>query len=532
MLSNSISFKDTGYFSKLICDYLAEAETLTPFYNRFPKLENFKAQIEEKSTSIKQESRTVLVDVLKKQYKNTQASHATINNIRSLEDSNTFTVTTGHQLNLFTGPLYFLHKIVSTLNLAKQLKAKYPKHNFVPIYWMASEDHDFNEINYFNFKGQKVQWNQKGSGAVGDLSTEGLEAVFNTFSKTLGLGKKADVLRELFKSAYLEHNNLATATKFIANELFKNYGLVIVEANNRDLKRLFIPHIERELVEQISEKNVLDVNSKIEALDFGIQVNPRAINLFYLSEGLRERIVLEKETYKVLNTNMSWSKSEILKEVNEFPERFSPNVILRPLYQEVILPNLCYIGGGGELAYWFQLKSNFEANKVVFPMLLLRNSVLIKTKLQANKLEKLNLSNEAIFLKQEILINKKIKEVSAINIDFSKQINHLKNQFKDLYVLAEKTDKSFLGAVSAQEKKQINGLKHLEKRLLKAQKRKLKSQVQRLTTIQNELFPNGSLQERNLNFSELYLEFGNDLIPSLINSLQPLKGEFSILTLD
>ena len=165
-------------------------------------------------------------------------------------------------------------------------------------------------------------------------------------------------------------------------------------------------------------------------------------------------------------------------------------------------------------------------------MLLLRNSVLIKTKLQANKLEKLNLSNEAIFLKQEILINKKIKEVSAINIDFSKQINHLKNQFKDLYVLAEKTDKSFLGAVSAQEKKQINGLKHLEKRLLKAQKRKLKSQVQHITTIQNELFPNGSLQERNLNFSELYLEFGNDLIPSLINSLQPLKGEFLILTLD
>ena len=530
MPSDCISFKDTGYFSKLICDYLAEAETLKPFYNRFPKLENFKAQIEEKSASFKQETRNTLVEVLKKQYQKNETSPATLSNIEALKDSKTFTVTTGHQLNLFTGPLYFLHKIVSTINLAKQLKDEYPDNNIVPIYWMASEDHDFDEINYFNFKGKKIQWNRESSGAVGELNTEGLEDVFNIFSQELGLGKNAEALRELFTNGYLKHDNLADATKYIANELFGEYGLVIVEANNTELKRLFVPHIERELVEQISEQKVLETNAEIEALDFGIQVNPRAINLFYITKDIRERIVLENDVYKVLNTNISWSKSEILKEVNDFPERFSPNVILRPLYQEVILPNLCYIGGGGELAYWFQLKSNFKVHNVVFPMLLLRNSVLIKTKQQADKLVNLNISNKDIFLKRESFINKKVRAISNIDIDFSEQIKHLKNQFKELYTLAEQTDESFVGAVSAQEKKQVNGLQNLEKRLLTAQKRKLKDQVERMTDLQNQLFPNNSLQERNTNFSELYLEFGNQLIPNLIENLEPLKGEFTVLT--
>ncbi|WP_452224202.1 bacillithiol biosynthesis cysteine-adding enzyme BshC [Lacinutrix chionoecetis] len=531
---NYISYKSTGYFSQLICDYLAEADNLKPLYNRFPKLENFKAQIEEKQAVFSQETRAILVNSLKKQYENVDSSNATSANIEALGNSTTFTVTTGHQLNLFTGPLYFLHKIVSTINLAKQLTAAYPDYNVVPVYWMATEDHDFEEINYFNFKGKKIRWNRSASGAVGALNTQGLEAVFETFSQELGIGKNADFLRTLFKKAYLEHDTLAKATFYLANELFQDYGLVIIEANSPELKQLFIPQLEKELVDQTAEEAVLKTNAKIEAIedkDYPIQVNPRAINLFYLKENIRERIVLEDGVYKALNTNMSWSKDEILNEVNNFPERFSPNVILRPLYQEVILPNLCYIGGGGELAYWFQLKENFKANNVVFPILLLRNSVLIKTRQQAEKLKKLNISIQDLFLKRESFINKKVREISNIDVDFSKQIAHLKNQFKDLYALAQKTDESFEGAVAAQEKKQINGLEHLEKRLLTAQKRKLKDQVERMTQLQNQLFPNQSLQERNTNFSELYLEFGDQLIPQLINSLEPLKGDFTVVTL-
>jgi bacillithiol biosynthesis cysteine-adding enzyme BshC len=250
-----------------------------------------------------------------------------------------------------------------------------------------------------------------------------------------------------------------------------------------------------------------------------------------LKDGLRERIIESNGNYEVNNTDISWSQDEILNHLNESPDCFSPNVIMRPLYQEVILPNLCYIGGGGELAYWLELKSYFDVVNVTFPMLLLRNSVLVATERQFQKLSKLEVSINELFKNQQDLINDQTKRLSSVNIDFSDQKEHLKKQFEALYKLAEQTDKSFLGAVAAQEKKQTKGLDKLEKRLLKAQKRKLSDQLSRISAIQDELFPRQSLQERNLNFSELYLEFGDQLIQQLVLNLQPLNGEFLILEL-
>ncbi|MFH4966070.1 bacillithiol biosynthesis cysteine-adding enzyme BshC [Gaetbulibacter sp. M235] len=534
MPTESISFKKTGYFSSLICDYLEESSTLQPFYNNFPKLENFKSQIEEKQESFGLVTRTKLVESLQKQYANFEISEFTSQNIESLKQENTFTITTGHQLNIFTGPLYFLYKIVSTINLTTELKEAYPDYNFVPIYWMATEDHDFEEINYFNFKGKKVRWNRSASGAVGELSTEGLKDVFELFSKDLGIGKQADFLRNLFSEAYLKHQNLADATRFLTNALFSEYGLVIIDGNDAVLKQLFVPFIKDELLNNTSYKSVTETIEKINSLpnhSYNIQVNPREINLFYLGENLRERIVFEEGKYSVVDSDISWTEVSILNEVENYPERFSPNVIMRPLYQEVILPNLCYIGGGGELAYWVELKQFFDEVKIPFPILLLRNSVLIQTVKQQKKLQNLNISVEDVFLKRDVLINKKVREISNIDIDFSSQKKYLKEQFEALYKLAEETDKSFLGAVKSQEKKQLKGIDNLEKRLLKAQKIKLQDQVLRMTDIQNELFPNQSLQERNTNFSQFYLEYGEQLIPQLIENLKPLNAEFLILTL-
>ena len=215
-------------------------------------------------------------------------------------------------------------------------------------------------------------------------------------------------------------------------------------------------------------------------------------------------------TLNNLNTIMTFSEEEILKEVDNHPEKFSPNVLLRPLYQEVILPNLCYIGGGGELAYWLELKSFFESQHLTFPILLLRNSVLLATVKQTAKADKLQLIWRDLFLNQQELFNQKTKLLSYFTIDFSAQKEALNKQFEALHKMAEATDKSFLGAVKAQETKQIRGLDNLEKRLLKAEKRKLKEQLSKIVLIQNELFPNNSLQERQMNFSEIAIEIGID----------------------
>ncbi len=527
-----LPFKKTGYFSELICDYLDEKEGLKPFYNRFPNLKNFQGQIEEKAKQLPEANREILYQSLIQQYKGFTTSKKTQDHIKQLKEPITFTVTTGHQLNLFTGPLYFLYKIISTINLAKLLKKEYPKYNFVPIYWMATEDHDFDEINFFNFKGKKIQWNKDASGAVGSFDTEGLNEVYNIFEQQLGNSDNAKKLKSLFQDAYLTNRSLAQATRHVANELFKDQGLVILDADDGSLKKLLVPFVKKDIFEntsftEVSEtaKNLKEVNE-----NYPVQVNPREINYFYLVDDTRERIIEKGGRFYVNNTDFEFSKEELVNEIENSPDCFSPNVITRPLYQEVILPNLCYIGGGGEIAYWLELKSMFDSMQVVFPVLLLRNSALIISEKQRDKLKKLDLTAEDLFLKQNRLINKKIREISNIDIDFSPQKKLLEEQFKKLYELAEQTDASFLGAVKAQEVKQKKGLDRLEKRLLKAQKRKLKDHVQRMTEIQNELFPGQSLQERNLNFAEFYLERGEALITELLGVLNPLELQFSILT--
>jgi len=536
MPKDCLSYKETNYFTSLIIDYLDEKESLKPFYNRFPKLNNFKAQIDEKQAFFTTEKRAVLVKELNLQYEKLETSEAVSHNIESFSQENTFSVTTGHQLNLFTGPLYFLYKIVSTINLASELKEKYSEYNFVPVYWMATEDHDFDEINFFNLKGKKFKWNSHQSGAgkdaVGNLNTDGLEEVFELFSAEIGSSKNAEKLKNLFKKAYLDHSNLTDATFFLANELFEDNGLVILDADNKSLKREFSPYMAKELTEKISYKTTEPVTLNLKEIGYGVQVNPREINLFYLANGLRERIIEQEGRYLVNTTEISWSRDEILSELHEKPELFSPNVMLRPLYEEVILPNLCYIGGGGELAYWFELKEFFKAVKVPFPILLLRNSALIETERQNQKRQKLDISQADLFLKQHELINRKVRKISNIDIDFSPQKEHLVQQFQNMYRLAEQTDRTFLNAVKAEEVKQLKGLDHLEKRLLKAQKRKLKDEVARIATLQNELFPNKSLQERQTNFSEMYLEYGEDLIPALIENLKPLELKFKIITFE
>lgn len=529
MPTDCISYQNSGYFSKLIVDYLDEKPALKTLYNRFPTITKFKNQIHEKEKNYPIANRTILVDALEKQYQGFEISNATKENIQLLSDTKTFTVATGHQLNLFTGPLYFLYKIVSTLNLCQELENTYPEYNFVPVYWMATEDHDFEEINYFNYKNVKIKWNANSAGPVGRFPTDGLQTVLATFANELGSSDNATYLKELFEKSYIQHSNLAAATRYLANELFGKKGLVIIDGDDVHLKKLFNPYVKEEIVNKTSFETVNKTNANLNG--YGIQVNPREINLFYIEDELRERIIFEDNSYKINNTNLAFTKEELLTVVDQSPEKFSPNVILRPLYEEVILPNLCYIGGGGEIAYWLQLKSNFEANNITFPILLVRNSVLLATEKQIQKADKLELTWSDLFKNQQTLFNKKTQELSQFTLDFSEQKETIRKQFEKLNAIATQTDKSFSGAVKAQEIKQIKGLENLEKRLLKAERKKYANQLDRIIVLQNELFPNQVLQERHTNFAEFYEEYGPILLQKIESQLKPLEQNFTIITL-
>ena len=536
MQSQQISYRDTGFVSKMICDLFEGKEALSAFYGNTPNVDNFKVQLLDKQENFTQNQREVLVSSLVSQYGSLLQKGSSVDaNIQRLALPNTFTITTGHQLNLMTGPLYFLYKIISTLNLCKTLKKSHPEFDFVPVYWMATEDHDFDEISFFNFNRKNFKWDREKAGAVGRFSIDGLEPLFALFDKELGSSSSAQEIKNLIKKSYLSSFSLTEATRKLVHELFHSEGLVILDGDDRPLKQVFTPKMKEELLSSSCQIEVEKTISRLQSdydSEYVPQVNPREINLFYLTDTNRLRLVRTPNGFADADNTLSWTKPELLHELQETPDRFSPNVLMRPLYQETILPNLCYIGGGGELAYWLELKAYFESQKTPFPILLHRNAAVLVPRKIADKIERLQLTPADVFLKRSSLINKKVRQISNIDLDLQPFKKVLEEQFVHLESLILETDASFEGAVKAQQVKQFKGIDNLEQRLLKAQKRKLADQVKRLTLLHDALFPNESLQERTVNFSEFYLAYGSEILSLLSKQLDPLSQKFYWIVLD
>ncbi len=522
-----LNYKDTGYFSQTVIDYLEDNPELRSFYSYRPDMEGFTALLENKKVVA---NRQVLVDVLKSQYTNITGISAPLDAIELLKADNTYTVTTGHQLNIFAGPLYFIYKIVTAIKLSRQLKEAFPDKNFVPVYWMASEDHDFAEINYTNIGGKKVHWWYEASGATGRINPETMRQALNEYKGTLGIDKHAHELAEIVEKAYAGFDKLADATRYLVNALFGRDGLVIIDADDHRFKQEFAPIMENDIIGQNSFKNISATNQKLEALGVHVQVNPREINFFYLLDGLRDRIVFEDNRYKVLNSEISFSEDELKGEIKQYPERFSPNVVMRPLYQECILPNIAYIGGGAEVVYWLELKSNFDYYKIDFPVLILRNSGLIIGKETASKIAKMDLKPAELFLSADGIKNHWVKKHSKHTLNLTEEWREISSVFEKIKLRAYKIDNTLAPSTEAVLARLKHAMDNLEKKLVKAEKINYQTRLEQVEHIKNDLFPKDSLQERTENFGLFYVKWGQTFIDELIRNFEPLEFQFTVLT--
>ena len=520
MKIEKIKLEEVNNFSNIFLDYINGKSSLKTTYGLPPKPENFLEQIKLKS-SFSQESRTTLVKVLNDQYSQIDKPELVQRNIESLGDSKTFTITTGHQLNIFTGPLYFVYKIVTVVNICKKLKEQHPECNFVPVYWMASEDHDFDEIASFNLFGKKYTWETEQTGAVGRMNPQEISKVLEELPEKV----------ELFEKAYQEHDSLAAATRYFVNELFGKYGLIALDADESELKKQFVPFAKDDL---INHRNIDLVEKNSVALaqqGYKTQVYPRSVNLFYLNDGIRERIIKEKGKYEVLNTELSISEEEIVAQLEQHPEKFSPNVILRPLYQEVILPNLAYIGGPAEVAYWLQLKGIFDNYQVPFPILMPRNFALVSSKSNTKKLRKLPIDLTDLFLDFKNLKDKFVRENSDTPFSLEEENQALQKLYKNIADKAVAVDKSLEGFIGAEGQKSLKGLQNIEKRLKKAEEQKLEVSINQLERLKLSLFPNGGLQERHDNLLSIYIN-QPEFIDVLIEKFDPFDYRFNVLLAD
>jgi len=526
MQAKYISYQQTNAFSSVVLDYIDGKDKLESFYKYSPNLKGFEKAVNDRKFS---GDRNLLVRTLHSQYAALHPSSLITDQINLLADDRTFTITTGHQLNIFTGPLYFIYKIVTAIKLAAELKLKFPEYNFVPVYWMATEDHDFEEINNVRVEDKKLTWEKKAAGATGRLTTKDILDTLIAYKGYLGISDNGKDFAELVDKAYTHNKTLTDATRELVNGLFGKKGLICVDADDAQLKAQFAPIVLRDIIEQNSFAKINASSLALESNGYKPQVNPREINFFYMDDQLRERIVEEDGKYKVMNTEIAFTKDTLATEIEQHPERFSPNVVMRPVYQEVILPNLAYIGGGAEVTYWLQLKANFDFYQVPFPVLILRNSAIVIDDQAARKMQILDISPVSLFTTIDKLQTQWIKAHVGDSLCLDDEQRAIRAVFDQIKLNAYKIDKTLSLSAEAAKVKALKLVTNLEKKLLRAEKRRHTTSLQQIETLKYKLFPSGVLQERVLNIAPMYVLYGENFIEGLFLAFKPLDHKFTVL---
>lgn len=521
-----IPYGKTGYFNQLVTDFLAEHPNIRPFYTYSPVHPDFAAAIGARQNF--DTPRAALVNALEQQYAPLESVEAVQDNIRSLLQPTTFTVCTAHQPNIFTGYLYFAYKILQTIKLCTELKQQYPSFNFVPVYYMGSEDADLEELGSIYLDGKTLTWNTSQQGAVGRMQPDGLDTLIDDVKKALGYAPHAEELIALLRKAYLEHANIQDATLYLVHELFGRYGLVVLVPDNAALKRLYLPVIKDELFHQSSHTIVNDTITKLSE-HYKVQANPREINLFYLQDGSRERIVQDGDQWKVLHTSLTFNAGSLEAALEAHPENFSPNVILRGMFQETILPNIAFIGGGGEIAYWLELKGLFAHYGVPFPVLLLRNSLLLTDTLSRQRIQKLGLTTKDFFKGTEDIVNDYVKQHTNASLVLKDEYAAIEQLFDALEEKARSIDVTLVATTGSERKKALKSIGKLEHKFLRAEKKKFAWQTDQIRQIRNKLFPAASLQERKENFLPWYAQEGPAFFDRVLGAITPVTDQFTIL---
>ena len=524
----NIDFRDIPSIPQMLKDYLnGDLESLQGL--SFSKANALK-QAATKAECFPTHNREVLVQVLSEQMSATNISGKQMQNLELLKKDNTLTVTTGHQLNLFTGPVFFIYKIMQTIKTAEYLNENNDSYNFVPVFWMATEDHDFDEINHFKTPNNFYVSNEKQGDAVGRIVITD-NSFIEDFEKEFKDSVYGTELVRWAKEAYVIGNTFAAATRTLVNRIFAEYGLLIIDGDDGRLKKLVAPTFEAEL---LHETLFTETKSTVEELlrTYGkVQVNPREINLFYLNNQSRNRIEKIGDDYHIVDTDLKFTQEELLTQLKDFPERFSPNAVLRPAYQETILPNIIYIGGNAEVMYWLELKKFFEKAKIDFPILVPRNSFVFLTEKILGKIQKLDFCVEDFFGNFQEKVHEKLLAHTELQPLLLRQEKEVTSLFEELKNRAKETDKTFENLVDAEKTRQLKSFEKMKKRLLRAEKIVQADLYQRCNKLYEEVNPGGTWQERKLNFSGFYADEGKLWLDKVYDNTNVNKSELIVLVL-
>ena len=487
---NLIDSNSVDFYPKIIKDYLSgelKSKNIIDWEYSQEQLAS------KKGKRYSSKNRSYVHKALLDQYASFDLTEKESLHIKLFSKESTYTITTGHQLMLLGGPMFFYTKIMDVIKLAKQTSTS--ENPVLPIFWMASEDHDYKEISTINLFGKKITCSGDNKGPVGRIPKECFEDFLEEINQVLGEGDEFSRIKKIINKAFDSGKNLSQITRVFVRELFKEDGLLILDADSPDLKTLFSEVAQKELFEEVTYKSSEKHLSRLN-LEYKLQVNPREINLFYIENGVRKRFIKTEKGFSTSDHSIFWTTSEMKELVADSPEKISPNVLLRAVYQEILLPNIAYVGGAGEIAYWLEMKPVFDAFQIDFPVPLVRNSYFVVSKKNKDWLDGYNIPPNTLFNDVDLQINELTKGLSFNLLSFDEEFKVLKDFFSSLKLKGEKINPQLEKVVSGEEKRACSALKNVEKRFLNAEKKKHEEEIFKLKKIVAKLFPEGKPMER------------------------------------
>lgn len=473
-------------------------------------------------------------------------SKKTKENIESIKDDKTLVVVTGQQAGIFTGACYTIYKAITTIKLAKKMSKELDR-KVIPIFWIASEDHDFEEIRQLNYvvkgKIKKLRIDKKPNfetanknkfnysflkESIGDIQVN--QSVYDSiegFISDLSDHSDVDILESLLKSTITEKESLANWFGKIMARLFYDYGLVFLDPMNKTIREMESSFFERVINRQSDISDAFSKNTN-KVIDMGhkpmIEFEDNALGLFTYYNG--ERLMIKKEASEYIlesqDSIITLTKEELLKIAKENPVALSTNVVLRPVIQDVVLPTISYIAGPGEMQYYSQLSSVYSIFDMEMPIIHPRENFTLIPKEVTGILEELDVSEDDFILSgldkikgmlleknDDIQIDNLFDEFSnKFNQEYEELIGKILEISPDIKPLAEKN----IGLIN-------NQVKYLRDKAHRFHRRNNKEILEDLKLVENNITPFGNLQEREFSIINYLNNDSKGLVEYIINDL-------------
>lgn len=537
-----INFSDIPGHQNLFLDYLYEFENVSDFYvNDFRNKENF-IKIFKNIAESRKIQPSVIESIIKKQYSQLIPSELTQKNIKKLSDRKTLAVVTGQQLGILGGPLYTFYKIITTIKLSRFLAERYDDYYFVPVFWLEGDDHDFNEVravklidegNSIVSIGYKEEIEEdEAKQSVGLIKfDESLNEFFNQLDKYLKETEFKEQLLATIKSFYKTDFTFKQAFTNLIFNYFDQYGLVIFDPQDDEVKNLLKPIFRKEITDfRIHTEKLVHVSATLEEL-YHAQVKVKPVNLFLRVDDGRHLIEPVENEFRLRRKRKSFTQEQLLELLENEPEKFSPNVLLRPICQDYLLPTVFYVGGPSEIAYFAQIKPLYEFYNIPSPVIYPRSSVTILENAIANSLEKYSITINDIFMDVEGTKKKIINSVEENSVDdlFAEMTTQVEEAFDQLKEKLFDLDKTIADSSNRYRDKIFSTINELKSKAEKAQQKKYEVTLRQIDRAAVNLFPNSNLQEREINFVYFANKYGDQFLKKIFDELQINKFEHQII---